>query len=220
MPAAPKIEPTPEEEFDEPLSCRIVLPQMRLPLKIHPPHPLTDEEILALCSENDGLDLESDSDGSITFIPLSGYWKSHLNAILGAYLGEWARQNGTGAVFGPDLGVRFPDLTLRSPDAAWLSSERVNEAEEQEKTNPGFLHLCPDFVAELRSHDDSVSHVEAKMRFWMARGAQLGWLIDPIRKLATIYRAGQEPETLIRPEFLDGDGPLAGFRLEMKKFWE
>jgi len=53
----------------------------------------------------------------------------------------------------------------------------------------------------------------------MSNGAQLAWLIDPIRKLAVVYRPGQQPETLHRPEVIEGEGPITGFRLEMERFW-
>ena len=49
------------------------------------------------------------------------------------------------------------------------------------------------------------------MAQWMSNGVQLAWLIDPIRKLAIVYRQGREPQTLVEPKFLDGEGPLAGF---------
>jgi len=45
-------------------------------------------------------------------------------------------------------------------------------------------------------------------------------MIDPQRKLAMIYRPGQEPETFLHPEYLEGDGPIAGFRLKMQRLWE
>ena len=53
----------------------------------------------------------------------------------------------------------------------------------------------------------------------MANGAQLGWLIDPYAANCLIYRPGQQPETLIKPEVLEGEGPITGFRLEMERFW-
>jgi Uma2 family endonuclease len=58
------------------------------------------------------------------------------------------------------------------------------------------------------------------MSEWIANGAQLAWLIDPQRKLATIYRPGQEPETRPQPESLEGEGPINGFSLRMHRFWE
>jgi len=40
-----------------------------------------------------------------------------------------------------------------------------------------------------------------------------------VRKLAIIYRPGQQPELTTKPEVLEGEGPVAGFRLEMERFW-
>jgi Uma2 family endonuclease len=57
------------------------------------------------------------------------------------------------------------------------------------------------------------------MEMWMANGAQLGWLIDPYAATVYIYRPGQQPEVLPKPEVMVGEGPIAGFRLEMERFW-
>lgn len=53
----------------------------------------------------------------------------------------------------------------------------------------------------------------------MANGAQLAWLIDPVRRLAIVYRPERAPETKLNPEWLDGEGPIKGFRLKMERFW-
>ena len=131
-------------------------------------------------------------------------------------LAIWAEANG-GIVFGPDLGVQFADMEMRGPDCAWLSSARYSAAGGME--DDSFLEVCPEFVAELRSKSDRASRIEAKMEFWMSRGAELGWLIDPRRKLVVVYRQGREAEVLLRPEWMEGDGPLAGFRMQMGEFW-
>jgi Uma2 family endonuclease len=219
MSAAPVIRSVDEEELKSSPSEEIVLRGIRLPVTIRPRSPLSDEELLSFCAANDGRDIECDSDGSIRVMTPAKSKTSLLNALLVTELLAWSRRTSKGVAFGPDHGIRFADRTLRAPDASWLSAERWGQAQEQEKTNPGFLHFCPEFIAELRSHSDRASAIEAKMEFWMSRGAQLGWLIDPMRKLAMIYRPGQEPETLLKPEFLQGEGPLEGFRLEMKDFW-
>ncbi len=72
---------------------------------------------------------------------------------------------------------------------------------------------------ELRSPGVRASKILSKMGMWMSNGAQLAWLIDPVRKLAIVYRPGQKPETKRRPDFLDGEGPVEGFRLKMERFW-
>jgi Uma2 family endonuclease len=209
-----------EQEVEELEPAGFNLHGIRLPVILRLAHPLTDDELLAFCAANEGLEIESDADGSITVMTPAGPDASRLNMILAAELTMWARQDGRGTVFGPDLGVRFADTTLRAPDAAWLSLELWNPARRTRKKAHGYLPVCPEFVVELRSPSDRASKIEAKMEFWMSRGAQLGWLIDPRRKLAMIYRPGHEPETLLKPEFLEGDGPIQGFRLEMRPFWE
>jgi Uma2 family endonuclease len=220
MAASPAIRPIPEKDLDEALDpSKFLVRNIPLPATIRFARPLTDEEMFEFCAENEGLEIECDADGSITLMTPGGPDSSRLNVLLLTEFTIWARQDGRGNVLGPDLGVRFPDKTMRAPDAAWISIESWTPARLSRRKRPGYLPVCPEFIAELRSNTDRASQIEAKMEFWMSRGAQLGWLIDPIRKLAMVYRPSQEPQTLLKPEFLDGEGPIEGFRLDMAEFW-
>jgi Uma2 family endonuclease len=212
--------PASPAEVDDSAVADIVLPALPLPFTFQPARPLTDEELLAFGAANSGLDFEADADGTVTVMSPSKPTGSWLHQELAAELVFWARHARSGKVFGPDLGVRFDDGVLRAPDAAWLSAEKWRQHQERAGDGREYLTVCPEFVAELRSPGDRASKVEAKMEFWMSRGVELGWLIDPKRKLAMIYTPGVEPRTLLRPEFLEGEGPIAGFRIEMREFWE
>jgi Uma2 family endonuclease len=220
MSAVQSIPQLPDLEQDEFVSSQLLLGGLPLPVIIRPARPLSDEELLAFCAANDALQIESDADGSITLMTPAFAGTSWLNQLFSTELTLWARQDGRGVVFGPDLGVRFPDKVMRCPDAAWLSMERWNAARARKRKPVGFLKSCPEFIAEIRSETDRASQLEAKMELWMERGAELGWLIDPKRKLAMIYRPEQEPVTMLRPDFLEGEGPIQGFRLEMREFWQ
>lgn len=220
MAAAHSVWPDPQPEFEKPEAAHLAFDDLPLPVTIRPARPLTDEELIAFCEKYDSFAIESDADGSIRMMSPAFSQTSWQNQILAGRLLVWAEQSGTGIVFGPDLGVRFADGTMRSPDAAWVSRERWDGLRNAKGKRPAFLPFCPEFVAELRSASDRVSEVEAKMEFWIERGAQLAWLIDPVRKLAVIYRPGQTAQTLVQPEFLEGDGPIEGFRLAMREFWE
>jgi Uma2 family endonuclease len=66
---------------------------------------------------------------------------------------------------------------------------------------------------------DNLSELKAKMREWIENGAQLGWLLDPDRRTGYFYRPGREPEQLATPERIDGEGPVAGFVLELARVW-
>src|ERR1700735_3378211 len=103
------------------LSSDLSLRDVPLPVTLQLANPLSDEELLAFCASNNGLDIESDADGSIRIMTPAGPESSELNQLLATDLKIWARQNNNGTVFGPDLGIRFPDKVMRGPDVAWLS---------------------------------------------------------------------------------------------------
>jgi len=78
----------------------------------------------------------------------------------------------------------------------------------------------PGFVVELMSPSDRRPKMRAKMEEWIDNGAQLGWLIDPRRRTVTIYRPEHEPEGRPDPPYVDGDGPVKGFRLKLQSIWQ
>jgi Uma2 family endonuclease len=57
------------------------------------------------------------------------------------------------------------------------------------------------------------------MEEYIANGASLGWLIDPLTRRVHIYRPGEEPFVLENPEVVSGDPLLPGFKLEMVEIW-
>jgi Uma2 family endonuclease len=80
--------------------------------------------------------------------------------------------------------------------------------------------ICPDFVIELRSPSDNLPELKEKMERWIANGAQLAWLIDPIEQEVSIYRSGQSPKVHHHPTSVQGTGVIAGFELVMARIWE
>jgi Uma2 family endonuclease len=58
-----------------------------------------------------------------------------------------------------------------------------------------------------------------KMREWLANGAQLGWLIDPEHRSVAIYRPEGQVETRTGIDSIAGEGPAAGFVLELSFVW-
>jgi Uma2 family endonuclease len=188
-----------------------------LPAKIIPAAPLNDDEFLAFCRANEPYRFEKNANGEIVVMTPAGNRGDERELDLATELRLWARAHGRGRVNGAKAGWNLPDGSTKSPDASWTSEEQLARfsVEEQEK----FLPTCPEFIAEMRSLSDSIAVLQEKMELWMANGAQLGWLIDPHSATVSIYRPGQQPETLHKPEVLEGEGPIAGFRLEMERFW-
>jgi Uma2 family endonuclease len=187
------------------------------PVRISPAARLSDEEFLAFCRAGEPYRFEEDEHGKIIMMTPAGAKGANLEGYLFRELDAWVESSGRGFAVNSNAGFRLPDTSLRLPDAGWISPEKWNSlsADEQEK----FPHFCPEFVIELRSPGDRVAGIEKKMGKWIRNGAQLAWLIDRKRKLAVIYRSNREPQTLVQPDFLEGEGPVAGFRLKMERFW-
>jgi Uma2 family endonuclease len=130
-------------------------------------------------------------------------------------LGNWADEDGRGECFDSSTGFEQPDTAILSPDAAWVSFEKGHAAEQDGEELP----LCPEFVIELRSKSDSLAELREKMSRWIGYGSELAWLVDPARKALEIYRPGREVEVLEGGSVVEGEGPVAGFVLELGKVW-
>jgi Uma2 family endonuclease len=61
--------------------------------------------------------------------------------------------------------------------------------------------------------------LRAKMQVWIENGAKLAWMIDPYAATLTIYRPGSEPGVLQRPDSVEAEAPVAGFRLTTSNLW-
>jgi Uma2 family endonuclease len=187
------------------------------PIRIQPARRMSDAEFYAFCAANPDLRIERTAEGEIEIMPPTGGETAHRNAGLTAQLYNWARRDGRGQAFDSNVEYILPSGAARSPDASWVLRSRLAKLTPEQKKK--FPPLCPDFVVELRSPSDRLAQVQAKMREWIANGAKLGWLIDPEARSAYIYRPGQTTERLINPRRVEGDGPVAGFVLEMADIW-
>lgn len=178
---------------------------------------MTDDELFAFCRANDIMRVERDRNGELIIMSPSGLEGDDSNAEITTELRIWTRQDGRGKSFGSNAGFTLPDGSMRSPDGAWLSLERWNALPENERTK--FGHVVPEFVIELRSREDRLPALRAKMEMWIANGVGLGWLIDPKRRVVEVYRAGEEPEVHEDPTSVQGSGPVQGFELVMRGIW-
>lgn len=82
-----------------------------------------------------------------------------------------------------------------------------------------FAPICPDFVLELRSKNDSIEKLCAKMREYIENGACLGWLIERKNQKVEIYRQSRDVEVLNKPVNLSGEDILPGFMLDLTEVW-
>lgn len=178
-----------------------------LPVSLSVPE-ITDAQFQELCEEYADYLLEYTAEGEVLILPPTDPQTGFRNSLIGYQLTKWTLENG-GMVTDSSAGFLLPNGARRSPDAAWISTARARQGRA----------MCPDFVIELISPTDRPKKVHEKMLEWVANGAALGWLIDPGSQSVTIYRPNQEPEVRAAVAMLEGEGPVAGFTLDLQPIW-
>lgn len=159
---------------------------------------------------------EISPEGEIIIMPPVYYPGDIRETALSSHL-FFAEQEIGGVSTGSAGAYRMPITDgILCPDAAWTSPERWASSPHP-AGQAG--HLCPNFVAEIRSGSDNLAPLHAKMRLYTQNGALLGWLIDPPNRRVYIYRAGQtEPERLENPATLSGEDVLPGFTFDVGRW--
>jgi Uma2 family endonuclease len=186
------------------------------PVVLHPP-PMTDDEFYDFCQRYDGFQVERMADGSVIIMPPTGFETGFRNGDLIRQLSNWADRDGRGAAFDSNTEFILPDGSALSPDASWVHWDRIRQLSSKQKRK--FPRLYPDFIVELISPSDRPKRVRSKMQKWIDNGVQLAWLIDPDKRSVSVYRPGSEPQTLSDPDKITGEGPVAGFVLDLASIW-
>ncbi|AFY55389.1 hypothetical protein Riv7116_2894 [Rivularia sp. PCC 7116] len=192
-----------------------ILP-LNLPLSIglH----VTQEQFAILAVANRDLKLERNARGELIVNPPTGWETGQRNLSISGQLYRWYEENeNLGKAFDSSTGFILPNGATRSPDACWVSQERWDALNAEQKGT--FANICPDFVVELRSSSDKLESLQAKMKEYIDNGAKLGWLLDPQSRRVEIYRPGSAVEVLENPDSLSGDKVLPGFVLNLRRVW-
>jgi Uma2 family endonuclease len=190
--------------------------QSPLIVRLRPFVELSDDDFFELCQENRDLRLERSAQGEVLIMPPTGGNTGRQNLRLAGQLDAWVERTGSGIGFDSSTGFRLPNGAIRSPDLAWVSSERWDALDESARER--FVPLAPDFVLELRSGSDRLDVLQAKLADYLQAGVRLGWLIDPIEGKVHVYEAGAV-QMHDRPERLSGEPVMPGFELDLSSIW-
>lgn len=156
---------------------------------------LSEEEFFHFCRDNDHLRIERDSTGKIVVMSPTGSKSGNRNFNLNVSLGIWNQTHQKGYLFDSSAGFTLPNGATRSPDVSFVLKEKWEALTEEQQER--FAPLCPDFVIELRSKNDNLQDLHAKMEEYIRNGASFGWLIDPYEKKIYIYdQADKQRDTM------------------------
>ena len=101
--------------------------------------------------------------------------------------------------------ARDPD-TVRAPDVGFVRRERLPDP-----VPSGYADFAPDLAVEVLSPDDRPGETLTKVGEWLTAGTRLVWIVDPVRRLARVYRADGREAVVGETESLDGEDVVAGF---------
>ena len=199
---------------------KVDFPDEVLPVKfaLDPERPMNDDAFYEFCMANRDVRLERTAQGEIVIVPPPGGESDYQCVKVIVPLDIWAEKDGRGTAFSSSVVFMLPTGAALGPDAAWVSHRRLVELTREQRRK--FPPVCPEFVIEAMSPSDRLGAAREKMQEWIRAGVELAWLIQPDEKTVYIYRAVQsEPEKRVGILSIAGDGPLAGFELDLRKIW-
>jgi len=178
------------------------------------PVPLTAEDLPYLSSEEGRCELVA---GEIVREPPPGEGHGWTAGKLLVHVGRFVLEHRLGRIY-PETGFvlsRNPD-TVRAPDAAFVSSERLLSTPRR---GP-YFEGAPDLAVEVVSPGDTPREVGEKVQEYLAAGARAVWVLDPRAETVTIHRPRTQPGSLSRRDTLDGAPVLPGFLLPVARIFD
>jgi Uma2 family endonuclease len=149
--------------------------------------------------------------GELRTMPPAGFEHGAIGINIAIPLGQHVKANRLGIVVNSDTGFLLatnPD-TVRAPDVGFVRQDRIQAMGIPKKYWPG----APDLVVEVESPSDTVFEVDDKVQEWLDAGAGLVWVVNPRKRLVTVYRPGTAPVILTTTDTLDGLQVVPGFTL-------
>lgn len=133
-------------------------------------------------------------------------------------LAQHVETNRLGVVYAAETGFKIaadPD-TVRAPDVAFVSRERLDEI----KSASGFWPGAPDLAVEVVSPGDTYTEVEEKAIDWLAAGARMVLALNPRKRTVTVYRSLKDIVILHDDVALDFDDTVPGFKIAVKDIFD
>jgi Uma2 family endonuclease len=184
-----------------------------LPVKT-PDLRMTEEEFVAWCDEDtraewvDG-EVIVPSPANLKHVDLAGF----LNLILRVFV----TSKDLGAVYGPELQVRFAALRRRRvPDLLFVATEHTDILKTTE------VDGAPDLIIEIVSPDSLARDWREKYLEYETAGVREYWVVDPMAQRVEVYALGADGRYALIEE-KDGvvhSTVLAGFFLKPAWLWQ
>jgi Uma2 family endonuclease len=148
--------------------------------------------------------------GRLSTSLLAGRRHGRISSRLGFLLTAYAANHG-GEAYGAETGfilARNPD-TLLGPDVAYIRPERITH----DLPEDGYLPIAPDLAVEVLSPSNTRAEMAEKIDAYLTGGTVFVWVVDPVRKTASVHMHDCAVQVLGVGETLDGGDVLPGLRV-------
>ena len=132
--------------------------------------------------------------GEVVYMPPANTIHGRRGLLIGRALEDFCEPRRLGLATGEGgyILTRDPD-TVRAPDAAFLSSDRIPPAGIPER---GYFEGAPNLAVEVISPDDRDFEIALKVTLWLDAGAERVWEVRPRTRTVTVHSRGSLPLTL------------------------
>lgn len=170
------------------------------------------------CQMNPDTVCELNAQGNLVLMSTSNAEADGLNARLIAQLVNWEDEHADYKAFGCSAGFLLSNGAVKSPDGALVLTADWEALSAEARASFPAVPLV--FVLEVRSSaNDSLKAAKEKMEEWISCGAQVGWLVDPVKSQLHVYRPGREPAVVVAPAEVEVGEEVAGLVLDLRKIW-
>lgn len=179
------------------------------------PGGLSNEAFEQLCFANKDLVIEREPDGKINIMSPVSTSSGDNEAEFIADLKFYERKFG-GKSFSSSTGFTLPDGSVRSPDACYVSAEKMALVPETDLDH--FAEIVPDFVVEVASPTDKLRTLMSKITdVWIANGVRLAWLVDVQAEKLWIYRQNGSVDLIENfDQTISGEDVVPGFEFDLR----
>jgi Uma2 family endonuclease len=152
--------------------------------------------------------------GELRKMAAAGHQHGRIAINVTTPLDQYVRAHNLGVVYAAETGFKLasnPD-TVRAPDVAFIRRERVEEVGDVEGYWPG----APDLVVEVISPSDAYSEVEGKILEWLEAGVRMVIVVNPRKRVITVYRSLTDITVLTEHDGLSGGDVVPGWTMPVR----